>query len=243
MAHPLDSAYFKLARAAEHLNEAESEISIFRDTDPQVAFPKYDFDAPEHTLRLRVIGQPPPRLGLLFADALQNIRSALDHLIYQLADLDTDHPRGDRTQYPIYDTPEGFDAQPARFLEGVPREYWTRIREAQPYEPRYRFLGPLRILNDRDKHRVLETLVINVHSAGIEFDPPIRGFRQNTETPSGDNAILGWFRSDTRVNMKMKITYEVAFGIPGGTRMGTEAAKELIRQVADILARFREAFD
>jgi hypothetical protein len=248
MAHRLDSAYLKLSRATEHVKEVEAEAKLFFDAYPYIALPKYDFESGEHSFRIRALAKPPSHLGLITADALQNLRSALDHLIYQLADLDPNVPRGERTQYPIYDDPSVFDAKSAPQLEGVPPEHRATIRTLQPYNPSFALLGPLRRLNDRDKHRVLEAFVSRATGLKIATDPVvvanITDIRQVTDPVYlDDDAVLGTFRSDREVPMTIEFRYTMGFGLRDGPRLNPEEIRRLIQLVAVILAHFRSAFD
>ncbi len=61
-------------------------------------------DSPEHIIRLKA-GEPPPELSLIIGDALQNLRSGLDHLAHALAAQHTDPlppDVGARSEFPIF---------------------------------------------------------------------------------------------------------------------------------------------
>lgn len=174
MTDPLESAHLKLSRAAEHLEQTETEIRRFSQTNPYVPVPIHDPKTGDQVVRVRVFGRPPMRLGLLAGDVLHEVRASLDHMVYQLAELDPDHPRGEKTQYPIFDTPEAFDAMPKYYLAGVPAQYRTYIREVQPYNPRFAVLGPLARLNNRDKHRIIDPAACSVVSLRLEANPPAK---------------------------------------------------------------------
>ncbi len=247
MSHPLDSAYLKLVRAVEHLEQTEAETQRFVESNPYVPIVDYDFESMEHLVRIRVIGEPPMRLGLLAGDTIHNLRSALDHLIYQLAALDPDTARGDKTQYPIFDDPEKFDAMPTYYLEGVPDRYRAMLRTAQPYNPRYALLGPLARLDNRDKHRLVEPIAGSTLMATLYPDPPdsiydIRG--ADRVVYFEDGAVLARFRSYGHVTVEVRdFTYYIRFGPQAQVGLGTDGMRLLVDRIAEILASFRAAFD
>ena len=247
MANPLESAYLKLSRAVEHLEQTEAETQRFIDSNPHFPVPEYNFQTGQHAVVVRVLADPPMHLGLLAGDTLHNIRAALDHLIYQLTDLDPDTPRGEKTQYPIFDTPDAFDAMPACYLKGVPERYRAMLRMAQPYNPRYVTLEPLARLSNRDKHRVIDPIASSAVGMTLHADPPdaiydIRG-------PDGvlyfdDRAGLATFRSDREVDVQIRdFTYYVRFGTRDRAGIDADGMRILISRVAEILPNFRAAFD
>lgn len=88
----------------------------------------------------------------MVGDALNNLRSALDYVVWQLAGSPTK-----KNQFPIFDTPEGFKDHRERYLCTVPPELWAKFEGYQPYSgtEEGRILGALAKLNDADKHRLL----------------------------------------------------------------------------------------
>jgi hypothetical protein len=247
VANPLESSHLKLRRAVEHLKQTEAETQLFVDSNPYVPVVTYDFDTGDHAVLVRVLGEPPLRLGLLAGDTLHNIRSALDHLIYQLAGLDPETPRGEKTQYPIFDLRDKFDQHAGPYLEGVPKAYQALIREAQPYKPRYALLGPLARLDNRDKHRIVEPLASSAVSLVLHANPPdsiwdIRG--PEDVLYFDDRAVLARFRSKGEVDMELRnFGYFVRFGPRDEVGIDSAGMHLLIDRVAEILAYFRPAFD
>lgn len=239
---------YPVQRANEHVKQVDAEVAAFFEAQPYLVYAKYDFDAPEHTIRVRALAQPSSHVALVAADALQNLRSALDHLIYQLANLDPNVPRGERTQFPIYETVERFDAMPKTYLEGVPGRYWADLYGCQPFNPDFALLWPLLVLNDRDKHRVLESFVASAANVTITAPADIAStFRQVTwltdKFDLDDDAVMGTFRSDRQVPMQFQATWTIGFGLKEGPRINPAQLRILVSRVAQILAHFRVAFD
>jgi len=115
--------------------------------------------------------------GILFGDALHNLRSALDHLVWQLVLLNGKTPSG-ANQFPICDTGATYwsagwkDGKKTRStrewrLEGVSDAHKALIDEMQPYRTRIppgavHVLSTLRDLSNHDKHRLVHLTVFAV---------------------------------------------------------------------------------
>jgi hypothetical protein len=113
------------------------------------------------------LGEPDPQISLLFGDAVHNMRSALDHLVYELVASNQDRPAGvpnHKTMFPICDTRTRFQTQAHRRgrITGVPVDACAVIERAQPFHRREagqdHRVHPLWVLNQLDnidKHRRL----------------------------------------------------------------------------------------
>lgn len=105
------------------------------------------------------------RYGVLIGDIAHNLRSALDHLAWELVRIGSDRqPRMPRmVQFPCCDTPGEFRAELGKRLPGVGAEYIAAIEDLQPYKrgklPQFIQRGaPLKRLveiSNKDKHQVL----------------------------------------------------------------------------------------
>jgi hypothetical protein len=103
---------------------------------------------------------------LLAGEAIQNLRSALDHMVY------TASGERSRSQFPIFTDPCEFQVLGSRMIRRVPEPVRAAIEEAQPYRrnpntPDNAMLARLRLLSNRDKHRTLATIVSAVHHEGV----------------------------------------------------------------------------
>lgn len=160
MAHPLDGCRAKITRAGDHLQTLDTESRRFVEEHEYIFVHSTDPDTREHVIVVRSIRQPPVlppiRLGVLVGDVLHNLRSALDHLVWQLAIIGTG-PAERRNQFPIFDDPEMFKQRRERYLHGVSQKHRARIEAYQPYKggTEGQALTVLALLNDIDKHRVV----------------------------------------------------------------------------------------
>ena len=108
MTHPLDGCREKIIRAGDHLQTLDSESRRFVEDYPYRLDPQYNQQSRELVVSIRSIRQPevlpPARLGVVLGDVLHNLRSALDHLVWQLAMIGTG-PKAPLNQFPIFNTP------------------------------------------------------------------------------------------------------------------------------------------
>jgi hypothetical protein len=156
MAHPLDGSRARIERAGDHLETLDSVLSRFvRDGGFRFAS-EHDPETDEYILRVYSNRQPPvpppASAAVIVGDVLNNLRSALDYIIWQLAESPSR-----KNQFPICDTPELFKQKSKRYLFSVPSKHWAKIEAYQPYPGRdaQRALKMLAALNDADKHRLL----------------------------------------------------------------------------------------
>jgi hypothetical protein len=173
------SCVAKHRRAQTHLHALRDEVSIFLDDNPYEIVAERDDERSQYVFRVTGIKPPPADLGLVIGDCIHNLRSALDHLAYDLAVLGVlmprDGPSRDLTddearsvEFPIFNESEKFannGAQKVRLLRAGEQ---TRIRELQPFNawdmsiwgrnvpaavPQA--IERLHALEIRDKHRTL----------------------------------------------------------------------------------------
>lgn len=174
MAHPLDGVQDKLDRAVVHLNALRDEHAAFnpgefydtiieeraqRDKQGRIVFDGY----------LKILKEPSSQFGILAGDWAHNLRGGLDHLVYQLAVLDSSGKPPAGTFFPIARTeseylapgPCGTDSLRDRALAGIIDDHRAPIDAAQPYHKGSRQIADrqsLSILNafaNTDKHRLI----------------------------------------------------------------------------------------
>jgi hypothetical protein len=168
---PLDGAYQKAARARKHLDELRFETKQFTASEPFNLSGAYEPPDGHYVIRWRVQRAAPVRLGLIAGDVIHNLRSALDHLVYQLSIAGGG--TGKRTQFPISEDETEYDKWVDIFLEGVGLAARATIRGVQPFHAKSAQVshasevdskGPLALaltllaigrLDNVDKHRTL----------------------------------------------------------------------------------------
>lgn len=162
----MSSAQRKLARGVEQIETLYSEARAYVDSKPYL----FDFQrerraANQIFCRCFATEQhaPPDHWPLLAGEAIQNVRSALDHAVWAAwRGIETNIGTGDHTQFVLVDSPADFKRAHWRF-EGVPEPVRALIERTQPYvripqSPAMDPLAVLRALSNADKHRTLNAV-------------------------------------------------------------------------------------
>jgi hypothetical protein len=161
----------KLDRAAELVDDIHAGLNAYHESGPvSIGRANALTDPPRAVFYIEALEDPPLRLAVLVGEFIHNLRSALDHLVWQLALTSTATP-SETLQFPIY------TAEPARpwadivahRLADVPDEAVDLIYYMQPWRysnPEDEALAVVRTLSNEDKHRVL----LEVVSAPVEPD-------------------------------------------------------------------------
>lgn len=167
MVHRLDGARLKVGRAREHMQALDVQCRAAVDDHPHSLFVETDPKTGEHIVKFKTDGANyPDQIKLIVGDVIHNLRSALDHVAWQLADFDSGRPPGRWVQWPIFHKESDYLRHEDKYLEGINAGHRTTIRALQPYhvmEPglsldiRARLVLLLTIgrLDDMDKHRLL----------------------------------------------------------------------------------------
>ena len=157
-----DSAKLKLGRAEEHIKTLETNVGEFFKTKPYRLDTEIKSDPGEFIIQARLEDAPPKHLGLLIGDALHNLRSALDHIAFDLAGRPTNENVAREIEFPIFTDRSVYQTQSPKRLVGIAEGAKTIIEGLQPYNrPRLDGAGlpyPLAVLyelSNRDKHREL----------------------------------------------------------------------------------------
>jgi hypothetical protein len=183
------SCWAKLGRAKEHRDVLEHEIEAAFEVENNRVGIRVEFDPDSGYHVFRVMTFPPKdllvRFGLIMGDALQNLRGALDHLVWQLSLYGRGGrpPRNPTTvQFPIVkDTIP--DVRPEDYMGGRKQALWdvlphhrAIIEDHQPYKRWNGFSLPhpflrLQKLSNDDKHRLVNPVLFR--SAAIFIDPGV----------------------------------------------------------------------
>jgi hypothetical protein len=161
---PLESIRLKLDRAQVHRDAIRVMLRPFDDGEIQILREKDEHRDDWYTLRI-ILPESDRTLPVIIGDCLHNIRSPLDHLVYQLVKLNG-HTPARSNQFPICESPDGFKRHLMRdSLCGVHIKDKRLIETLQPYslDPRNPRAHPLWILNElmnTDKHRTLNTITM-----------------------------------------------------------------------------------
>ena len=169
----LDSVKQKIDRSAEHLRSLESEAMRYFSANPGEVVPEEDAKSGRIVMRFVQRIPVPVAIPLIVGDALQNLRSSLDYLVWELVLAANNNP-SDKHQFPICDSIEAFEEQLRRHrLDGVTPEAIAEIKALQPcHYGQDKEKAPIRVLEtftNINKHRRILVTVLAAHQARTEF--------------------------------------------------------------------------
>src|ERR1041385_8956240 len=113
----------KVERAKKHILDLEIARDRFIETEPYVIETERNPQTGNYLFRVTKLQPPPHDIGLIAGDVAHNLRSALDHLAYQLVLVNKENPNRS-TEFPIFD-----DA--ARYVAGSHRKIKLMSQSAQ----------------------------------------------------------------------------------------------------------------
>lgn len=178
----LDGCRAKHERGVEYLQQVNAEVTEYLGSEPKPYRMRGNFerDRSEYVV-VGEVTEPipdPVRWSLILGDALHNLRSALDHLVWQRVVLNTGKKGGRSNLYPIATsgarywsiTKDGRQSLRDRALKGVSDEHRALIDALQPYRAREpdkaHFLVTLQALSNQDKHRLLNPILYSIDAVG-----------------------------------------------------------------------------
>jgi len=221
------SAQRKLARGIEHVQTLRGEAATFVDDEAYVFVVERERRSSQE-VKYRCVAvekkPPPDHWPLLAGEAIQNLRSALDHAVFSLV------PKRKRgmSQFPIFTDHCEFQVNGRKQIPRIPAPIAALIEAAQPYNvapeaPSREFLEILRRLSNIDKHRELATIAVGLARSHIGYKTGIRfSFEKRvTEAPLGHGKTEVQVFTATadkefdEMDVKPEFTYEVRIeGMP-----------------------------
>lgn len=168
----MTSVRAKLSRAEVHLGSFQDELSRFSKQHANAKHVEFQRDGAWHVVSVNPFPHFPPEWSLVVGDFLNNLRAALDHLIWQLVLREGEEPKQTH-QFPLITSEKQFCKRvraPKKNIEGSPLygipvdgDAWAIIEQSQPwyrgktngYAPRQDQLAQLARMTNIDKHRTL----------------------------------------------------------------------------------------
>jgi hypothetical protein len=262
----------KLRWGQKHLKLLRDEIASLAKSDLYKLRAERNDSASEYIFRIKAVPRPPDHWGLLFGDGVHNLRSALDHLIVQLAVLGQQRDLTDAEmqscQFPVVSRPEDWNRN-ERKIALLRSGEQTRIRELQPFTtsdlsiwgtgsgttrgfpaPFPMLLRRLHDIDITDKHRFVHPTWEAITNPGPLPDLP--GLKSGSTTADSlvlDAEVGRWFFDgplpDLPDNMDVESYFPigVAFEKPTFFNPLAELSERLELAVGQILELFRPSIE
>ncbi len=248
MVEQLKAIFDRIDRAEEHLQAIKGGLLRHFEADKYLITGEYQrqFNSLKGTIITDPVTFPEidPRLNTIVGEHLHDLRSALDHLAWQLV-LKAGGKPTDKTGFPIKDTDPGTDKKgrprTPGVSGGVSAPARTLIRVAQPYQLGARYIEhPLWLLQQLwniDKHRYV---IAKGHFGRYIFPigAPTFRFTSKLDTATPYGAKLRLAPDDPSVDVNAEGTVEVAiyepdFGIEQPLLGTLEKASETVEGIVE----------
>ena len=251
----------KYDRAYKHLVDAKTAVGEFLAAKPYDISRDGESQPGKLSFWITLLEDPPPEISLAAGDAIHNMRSALDHIVYELSSKREANPRD--TAFPLLTKEKDWDRRRKdgtlqvrsgkHRIRLLPSEAQTFIHNVQPWPrpepfwpdlfgPNRERLRELHALDIADKHRNLNLAILYVDmvavgtstaSDDLRFEYVHKGpLQPNTRT------LLARFVDPAKVYMELLPQLDVVFdeGLTPDEPVGRKL-DELFLNVSRVLSR------
>jgi hypothetical protein len=222
---PFDDAYLRIKRAGKHLSELNDSIESMR--KGELAFPARVKPNPQGGFPTLRFGQ---MLDEMFRPAIGNViqelRTALDYMIYDLAFLDSGQLQ-ENTQFVIEDCEKVFRRKMKSRLKGLSDAHIAMVAALQPCNG-CDWIKRLAGLSNPDKHKTL----LNVSVSG-SFDMKFEMTLGRADPQTGQRPVI-----HLGGEMKVQPNTSVHIAFPDGPPV-IETLEKLMFQVTRVLDDFK----
>lgn len=241
MTHPLDGARLKIIWAQKHLDALNVEVADYVKGDPYAITvgndPQY-FDSTAN-----ITHHPKDTLGAIIGDCLQNLNSALDYVMWEIAgtfagrELLPSPIGNDTPHFPIFYDPANFEGYIARLNNSknwnykIPDTVIQAFRDVQPYNTGYERLWIFKQVVNTDKHRLPlitqgDINAFQITVSKITVSPQLNPHL--TDDPS-------YYTPQVKAEAAVHVTWQDPF-MP--REPVTRTIEDFVKLVADIVPRF-----
>lgn len=151
----LEGPSLKIERAKKHLGDLESAIERFFKTNPYKVLIKDNSESGYREHKVVRADDLPTELAIISGDCIHNLRSALDHLIWQLVLANGGKPEDLRTAFPVWRSQADFESGRPGDATGISDEALDVLYGLKPYKGGNDALWRLHKLDIVDKHRLV----------------------------------------------------------------------------------------
>ncbi len=261
MTGSLDGCRAKVERAKKHVSDLQNAIDAFFKTNPYVVGPKRDPETRKLIYYVVSVRDTPLAIPAIAGDAFQNLRSALDHLAFQLWQVGTGGKGPfEHVYFPArFNSAAEYKAKRLGQVQGMRPDAIKAIDAVEPYKGgKGDILWRLHQLNLIDKHRLLLTVGSAYRSIDIgghlnrmfvEVFPERKGRPTMSlhlrpadrlcPLEAGDELFID--HPDAEVDKDLKFTFEVALSEPQVA--DGEPLVETVKQMSDIISDLIPTFE
>jgi len=167
----IDGIRLKIERAKKHIRDLDSGIRMFCDSEPYTLGIEPKTQIQHVALYVSSVEPIPDEIHLMIGDAVHNLRSSLDHLVWQLVEAGGGTPNKD-TYFPICKSPQQYASAIGKGeINKMPMGAEKVLRSVQPYITGDDTLWHVHELDRIDKHRLVLTTAMALNCWSIVLGP------------------------------------------------------------------------
>ncbi|HEY2073424.1 MAG TPA: hypothetical protein VGG88_07610 [Gaiellaceae bacterium] len=246
----------RLDRAQEQTQVLQAEFQEFAARSPHAVREIYDAEIGRKRAEYLVLEEFPDLWSAVVGEIAYDVRSALDHAVYELTCIENDGPLG-HTGFPIFEDEQRYDELKTRGdpalgsgvfkVRGLNPYAKSAIRSLQPFEARKTkpfeepALSLLAELNAVDRQRTIPLCRLRWTGSTIRNRRPVRDLRFHWEPTLENGAVLAsWTPMDSLdgFDMDVDLDFDVGFGMgePAPSRFQGRPVVEILEQIGDAVA-------
>jgi hypothetical protein len=251
MTHRLIGPRFKIKWANKRIDDLKAAIKTFGQENRQRLRSEYNAELKRLSIVFADCKPIPPEISILVGEVLQQQRSALDFLVWQLVEQAGNTPTN-KNCFPIFITRQGYETRGKRVIQGVSTSASNLICGFQPFQKgvaaQRDALWMLHDLNNTDKHRVLIVAGAAMMTGpnNVQLSPPVpMKFMAPqywaTRVPVENGRVLAWFETEQReVEAHGKMPVTIVFNEVGPAE--DESVIPLLTQLSGYISTIIDSF-
>jgi hypothetical protein len=249
-------AHARLDRALEQTHVLHAEFQEFAARSPHAVREIHDAPTGRKRAEYLVLEEFPDAWSAIVGEIAYDLRSALDHAVYDLTCIGSGGPLG-QTGFPIFEDEVRYDELTTRGepalgsgvfkIRGVNEYAKAAIRSLQPFEARKAApfdepaLSLLGELNAVDRQRTIPLCRLRWSGSSIRSRRPVRDLRFHWEATLENGAVLATWSplgSLDGLDLDVDLDFDVGFGTeePAPSRFQGRPVVEILERVGDAVA-------
>ncbi|MGD0217409.1 MAG: hypothetical protein ABSC45_07855 [Desulfobaccales bacterium] len=208
------SAKLRLSRGNYHITDFNERIRSFLQK-PCTIIREDNLNGIHESqkITIKLTESIPDNFATIAADAIDNLRSALDHAWYAFSDASNALSADKRAYFPIPDNIRGLENFISTKGARYPKDIITLLREIEPYKGPNGYIWALNWICVKNKHRLIAPIAT---IANVEMIHTFSyGTAKQIDRPrfdSSKNEIIFYTpKGDTTVKYNVGITFDIAF--------------------------------
>jgi hypothetical protein len=223
----------KVERARKHLRDLAEEILAAGNVRTTVVGTNGDPKSGQALQEFVTLPRLPIDVVTTAGDVVHNLRSALDHLAFQLAIVGRGKEPSRRVEFPIAKDSKTYEAEKTRKVEGMLPEVISEIDRLRPYKGGNELLWKVHELDNIDKHRNLFSVDHDYLFYSDWFDGD---YWLKTGAPNFASVFDGNAEHDTQIEIDTAVSRQQF--APGDSLL--PSLRKLVDEVERVIYRFKQ---